>query len=260
MKVLILPDAQAATRCAGDLVLGAVRANPALVLGLATGGTMEPLYRHLAQARGALSFAGVTTFNLDEYVGLPPTHPQSYHSYMHHHLFGLIDIPPARAHLPRGDAPDPQAEAARYEAAIAAAGGIGLQLLGLGTNGHIGFNEPNSSLGSRTRIKTLTRSTRADNARFFDHPADVPRHAITMGIATILDAREIVLLATGQAKARAARAMIEGPLAAMCPASVLQLHPKATIILDAAAAQDLALRDVFEGIDTTGPDPDQPGQ
>jgi glucosamine-6-phosphate deaminase len=255
MKVLILQDASAATRRAGDLVLDALRTDPGLVLGLATGGTMEPLYRHLAQNRGPVSFSRVTTFNLDEYVGLPPAHPHSYHSYMHRHLFGHIDIDPARTHLPKGDAPDPVAEAARYDAAIAAAGGIGLQVLGLGANGHIGFNEPASSLGSRTRVKMLAARTRADNARFFDRPGDVPRFAITMGIATILQARDVVLLATGPSKSGAVRDMIEGPLCAMCPASALQMHRRATIILDEDAASDLHLRDYFQDVHPNGQEP-----
>jgi glucosamine-6-phosphate deaminase len=255
MKVLILPDAARATQRAGDLVLDAVRTKPSLVLGLATGGTMEPLYRYLAQSRGDVSFANVTTFNLDEYVGLPPEHTQSYHSYMARHLFSQIDFDPAHTHLPRGDSPDPRAESQRYDAAIAAAGGIDLQVLGLGANGHIGFNEPSSSLGSRTRPKTLTAQTRADNARFFSDPNEVPRFAITMGIATIMDAREIVLIATGPAKAQAVRDMIEGPMAAICPASILQMHRRATIILDEAAAQDLQLRDYFRQIHPDGHDP-----
>jgi glucosamine-6-phosphate deaminase len=255
MKVLILPDAAAATRRAGDLVLDALRADPKLVLGLATGGTMEPLYRYLAQMRGILSFADVTTFNLDEYVGLPPTHSQSYHSYMQQHLFAHIDIDPAHTHLPFGDAPNPVAEAARYDAAIAAAGGIGLQVLGLGANGHIGFNEPASSLGSRTRVKMLAARTRADNARFFDRPEEVPHFAITMGIATILQARDIILLATGAGKSRAVREMIEGPIAAICPASVLQMHSKATVILDKDAAKELRLLDYFNEVHPDGQDP-----
>lgn len=252
MKVLILNDPAAATQRAAGIVAHAVRANPDLVLGLATGGTMEPLYEILCQQAASLSFARVTSFNLDEYVGLSPAHPQSYHSYMQRHLFSRLDIDPARTFLPKGDAPDPRAEAARYDAAIAAAGGIGLQVLGLGANGHIGFNEPTSSLGSRTRIKTLTAKTRSDNARFFDTADEVPRYAITMGIATILDAREIVLLATGSAKAQAARDMIEGPLAAFCPASALQLHPKTTVILDEAAASALRLRAYYEQVHPQG--------
>lgn len=255
MKILILPDSKEATHRAGHLILDAIRAAPDLVLGLATGGTMEPLYQFLAQQRGDVSFADVTTFNLDEYVGLPPAHPQSYHSYMQRHLFAHIDIDPARTHLPVGDAADPVAEAARYEVAIAGAGGIDVQVLGLGANGHIGFNEPTSSLGSRTRIKTLTARTRADNARYFERPEDVPRFAVTMGIATIMSAREIILLATGHAKARAARDMIEGPVTALHPASILQMHPRATIVLDQAAASELQLYDYYLDIHADGQDP-----
>jgi glucosamine-6-phosphate deaminase len=255
MKVLILNDAESATQCAGDIVLRAVASDPQLILGLATGGTMEPLYDHLCNHSASISFAGVTTFNLDEYVGLPPAHPHSYHSYMQRHLFARLDIDPARTFLPRGDASDPQTEALRYDQAIATAGGIGLQVLGLGANGHIGFNEPTSSLGSRTRIKTLTEKTRADNARFFETMDDVPRYAITMGIATILDARQIVLLATGKAKAQAVANMIEGPVAAICPASVLQFHQKVTVVLDESAASALAMRDYFVHVHPNGMDP-----
>jgi glucosamine-6-phosphate deaminase len=256
MKVLILPDEAAATMRTADLLCDGVRARPDLVLGLATGGTMFPVYAELVRRHiaGGLSLADVTSFNLDEYVGLAPDHPCSYHSYMAQALFGLTDIRPERTHLPRGDAADPAQEAELYEARIRAAGGIDLQLLGLGANGHIGFNEPTSSLASRTRIKTLTETTRSANRRFFDSDEAVPRFAITMGIATILEARACVLLATGAAKAKAAAAMIEGPLSAACPASALQLHPRATIILDTAAAQDLRLTAYYHHVHPEGRD------
>ncbi len=253
MKVLILPDAAAATDRAASVLIDELRARPASVLGLATGGTMEPLYERLrASHREGLSFAQATTFNLDEYVGLGPDHPRSYHAYMREKLFDQVDIDPSRAHLPRGDTADPHAEAAAYEDAIGRAGGIDLQLLGLGANGHIGFNEPMSSLASPTRIKTLTRSTRDANRRFFEGAEPVPRFAITMGIGTILRARACVLLATGAGKAGAAARMIEGPVSAACPASALQMHPRATVMLDRAAAAELELRSYYEHVHPDG--------
>ena len=215
---------------------------------------MEAVYARLIAAfrAGTVSFARARSFNLDEYVGLTPDHPCSYWHYMHEHLFSQVDFAAGSTALPGGDAVDPEAEAARYEAAIVAAGDIGLQLLGLGANGHIGFNEPTSSLSSLTRIKTLTRSTREANARFFDRSEDVPRFAITMGIGTILRSNEVVLLAYGANKAKAVAAMIEGPLCAACPASALQLHRKVTVVLDEAAAGALALRDYYEAVHPAG--------
>lgn len=256
MKVLILADEQAAIERAADIVDRALRNTPAAVLGLATGGTMLPLYRMLAQRHrdNGLSFAKTTSFNLDEYIGLAPDHPCSYHHYMQEALFRHVDIDPARTHLPKGDAADPQAASLDYEALIEAAGGIDLQLLGIGQNGHIGFNEPTSSLGSRTRIKTLTTSTRRANQRYFASFEETPRYAITTGIATILASRKCLLIATGQAKAEAVANMVEGSLSAACPASALQLHPHATIILDKAAASALKLIDYYENVHPRGCD------
>lgn len=253
MKILIFPDAADASAQTAHRIAALLLAQPRAVLGLATGGTMKPVYAALCQAL-APGPATFTSFNLDEYVGLPAHHPQSYAYYMRATLFDALRLPASQGHLPRGDAPDPAAEAARYEAAIAAAGGIDLQLLGLGANGHIGFNEPTSSLGSRTRVKTLTRKTVADNARFFGPEEQVPRLAITMGIGTILDAREILLLATGAAKAGAVARMVEGPVTAACPASALQLHPRTTVLIDAAAASDLKLREYYETVHPGGSD------
>ncbi|SDF02673.1 glucosamine-6-phosphate deaminase [Limimaricola pyoseonensis] len=257
MKILILPDPDAAAARVADIIARTLVARPEAVLGLATGGTMEPVYARLvAQARsGQVALDRMTGFNLDEYVGLPPRHPQSYHAFMRAHLAAPAGLDPARLNLPRGDAPDAAAEAARYEAAIAASGGIDLQLLGLGANGHIGFNEPSSSLASPTRVKTLNHATRAANARFFGPGEEVPRHAITMGIATILRARHALLLATGAHKAQAVAAMVEGPVSARCPASALQMHPAATIVLDAAAAAKLELRDYYETVHPEGREP-----
>lgn len=254
MKVLILETAVQAEARAARMVADAVKAMPRAVLGLATGGTMLPIYaelRRIYAARG-LSFAQVTTFNLDEYVGLSPDHPASYHHYMRQALFDHIDIDPGRTHLPRGDAADPNAEAAAYEARIAAAGGIDLQLLGIGRNGHIGFNEPTSSLGSKTRIKTLTESTLQANRPYFAPAEAMPKYALTMGIGSILAARHCVLIATGEGKADAVAGMIEGPVSAVCPASALQLHQKATIILDAGAASGLKLTSYFQHVHPGG--------
>lgn len=257
MKVLVMPSAERAANRAAGLIVDTLAAEPACVLGLATGSTMEPVYADLIARHhaGAISFANVTSFNLDEYVGLSPDHPQSYRQTMRRLLFDHIDIDPVRCHLPRGDTADPHVEAARYDAAITAAGGIDIQLLGIGHNGHIGFNEPTSSLGARTRIKTLTRSTRNANARFFGDADAVPRYAITMGIANILEAGHCVLVATGKAKAEAVARMIEGPLGADCPATALQLHPKATVIVDREAAAQLRLIDYYLEIHPDGEEP-----
>lgn len=254
MKILIHPDPDRAADCVADLIADRLRRQPVLNLGLATGGTMEAVYARLIAAyrAGQVSFAGATSFNLDEYVGLPPDHPCSYWRYMREHFFDHVDI--RHTHLPKGDSPDPEAEARRYEQAIVQAGDIGLQLLGLGANGHIGFNEPTSSLSSLTRIKTLTRSTREANARFFDRFDDVPRLAITMGIGTILRAQEVVLLVYGPAKAEAVAAMIEGPVSAACPASVLQMHRHVTVVLDEAAAAGLKLRSYYDEVHPDGHD------
>jgi glucosamine-6-phosphate deaminase len=248
MKVLIHQTRETATDCVAGLIADRLARQPDVVLGLATGGTMEAVYDNLiARHRaGSVSFAQAQSFNLDEYIGLAPDHPCSYWHYMREKLFSHVTFPAGKTHLPRGDAPDPEAEAARYEAAIVAAGDIGLQLLGLGTNGHIGFNEPTSSLASLTRIKTLTQSTRDANARYFENDDDVPRLAITMGIGTIMRAEEIVLLAFGTNKAPIVAQMIEGPVTAACPASILQMHRKVTVVLDEDAASALTLRDYYE--------------
>lgn len=192
MKVLILPDTQTAVARAADIIAATVTDKPTAVLGLATGGTMLPLYHVLAQRHRdeGLSFAQITSFNLDGYVGLSPGHPCSYHHYMQDAFFRHIDIDPARTHLPRGDAADPNLASDEYEALIEQASGIDLQLLGIGQNEHIGFNEPTASLGSRTRIKTLTESTRRANQHYFASYEETPRYAITTGVATILDARK----------------------------------------------------------------------
>lgn len=255
MKVLILDTKQAAIERTARLVADLVADNPDAVLGLATGGTMVPLYtelRHIHTQQG-LSFAGISTFNLDEYVGLAPDHPASYHSYMREVLFDHVDIDKSRTFLPRGDAPDVDQEAAAYEARIDMAGGIDLQLLGIGQNGHIGFNEPTSSLSSRTRVKTLTASTLTANAAYLAD-ATTPKFALTMGIGSILASRACLLLATGAKKANAIAKAIEGPVSAVCPASALQLHPRATIVLDKEAAAELELADYYHHVHPGGGD------
>jgi glucosamine-6-phosphate deaminase len=225
---------------AADAVAVLVRRRPGAVLGVATGSSPARLYRELGRRRraGDLSLAGVTVFLLDEYVGLPAGHPASYREEIRHALTPA-GVPGDRVHAPDGAATDLAGEAVRYEAAIAAAGGVDLQVVGIGANGHLAFNEPSSSLGSRTRVKTLTARTRADNARFFASPEEVPTHVLTQGLGTIRDARHVVLLALGERKAAALAAAVEGPVTARCPASVLQLHPHVTVLVDPPAAARL---------------------
>lgn len=257
MEIIIKNDAADASATAARVVARLVREKPHAVLGLATGSTPLRLYRELVRMHEAegLDFSRVTTFNLDEYVGLENDHEQSYHAFMWNELFSRINIDPKNVHIPDGMADDIPASCAAYEQAIAAAGGIDLQVLGIGSEGHIGFNEPTSSFASRTRIKTLTRQTVTDNARFFEgDESRVPRHCITMGIGTIMDARMILLLAFGEAKARAVTASVEGPVAAIMPASVLQHHPVAKVFVDEAAAKDLKLADYYRWVYEGKPD------
>ena len=217
---------------------------------------MEAVYDKLilATTRKAVPVRELLTFNLDEYWGLAPNHPASYRSYMNARLFGPAGIPMERTFLPLANAADPELESDAYEQKIREVGGIDLQLLGIGQNGHIGFNEPTSSLASRTRLKTLTESTRRANRQYFEEGEETPKYAITMGIGTILDARQCLLLATGSNKADAVSRMIEGPLGAHCPASALQLHPKATVVLDADAASALKLREYYQHVHPDGID------
>lgn len=239
MEILILPSARHSERLAARLVADRLRANPDLVLGCATGRTMEGIYAELVRMHReeGVSFARARTFNLDEYVGLAPDDERSYHHYMRRHLFAQVDIDAARTRLPNGVAADLPAEAGAYEAAIAASGGIDLQLLGLGSTGHIGFNEPLSSLMSRTREKALAPATRAQNAPMFGGDVTaVPTRALTMGVGTILEAREIVMVATGPHKAEILATATEGPITAMVSATALQLHPRCRVLVDEAAA------------------------
>ncbi len=254
MKVLIFDTKAQAIARAVEAIIGQLQTKPDSVLGLATGGTMEPVYDGVIAAyeAGQATFAHATTFNLDEYVGLAADHPCSYASFMRQRLFSKVDIDLARAHLPFGAAADPTLEAQRYEAAIAQAGGIDLQMLGIGENGHIGFNEPTSSLNSPTRIKTLTAKTLAANRQYFPAAEDMPRYAITMGVGTILRSRTALLLATGTAKSAAVAAMIEGPVSARCPASALQFHADVSVILDRDAAAALELGDYYAMVHPSG--------
>jgi glucosamine-6-phosphate deaminase len=241
VRVVILPDAKSVAEFAAEQIALMVISKPAAVLGLATGSTPLGAYRRLIEMRQQrnFTFRDTTTFNLDEYVGLDPSHPASYRCFMDENLFQHLDLRIHQTFVPIGNAPNLMAECESYEKRIADAGGIDLQLLGIGTDGHIGFNEPGSSLSSRTRVKTLTEQTRRDNARFFNSLADVPTSAITMGIGSILQTRRVLLLATGAGKAEAVRSAVEGPLTASVPASALQLHADATIVVDDAAGSRL---------------------
>ncbi len=246
MEIIIQPTPEAATEIAARLVARLLKEKPDAVLGLATGSTPLLLYRSLVEMR--LDWSRVRTFNLDEYLGLAPDHPQSYHHFMWENLFRHVNVRPENVHIPDGLAQDVPGFCADYEARIRAVGGIDLQLLGIGGDGHIGFNEPSSSLASRTRIKTLTQRTRADNARFFASAEEVPSHVITMGIGTIMEARTNLLLAFGDKKAQALAEAAEGPITAMNPASVLQLHPDARVCLDEAAATQLKRAEYYRWV------------
>jgi glucosamine-6-phosphate deaminase len=242
MEVIIRPTAQAASGFVAALVASELRARPGLVLGLATGRTMENVYARLVELHRTqqLDFSRCRTFNLDEYIGLPTGDPHSYRHYMDEHLFGHVNIPRERTHLPDGTAANLRAESERYERLIQKAGGIDLQLLGLGEAGHIGFNEPLSALLSRTREKALAPETRRQNASLFGgHLAAVPKRAITMGVGTILESKRCLLLVTGAAKSRILAKAVEGPITSMITASALQLHPRCTVIVDEAAAKQL---------------------
>lgn len=244
-EIVILRSAQDAGELVADAVSALIARKPDAVLGLATGSTPLPVYAALAARAGRLPLAKVSGFALDEYVGLPAEHPESYRSVITREVVEPLGLDPERVHVPDGSSDTIQTAGAAYERAIVAAGGIDLQLLGVGTDGHIGFNEPGSSFASLTRVKTLTEQTRRDNARFFASPDDVPMHCITQGLGTILRAEHLVLLAFGERKADAVAASVEGPLSAMMPGSAIQLHPHTTVVLDEAAASKLTLADYY---------------
>ncbi|HAV41375.1 MAG TPA: glucosamine-6-phosphate deaminase [Acidobacteria bacterium] len=250
MEIIIQPDSQQASLLAARLINKIMRQKEKPVLGLATGHTPLLLYRLLVQMhrQEGLDFSRVVTFNLDEYLGLSPEHPASFYQFMWKNLFSQVNIQPENAHLPDGLATNVEDYCLQYEEEIKAAGGLDIQILGLGTDGHIGFNEPSSSLSSRTRIKTLTDQTRKDNAIFFGGEENVPYHAITMGIGTILEARICLLMAFGKKKARAISLAVEGPVTSLVPASALQLHPRAIVLLDREAASELRLTDYYQWV------------
>lgn len=256
MEILIEKDRESAAAKAADLVARHLRRKPDAVLGLATGETPRGLYRELVRrhAHEGLSFARVTTFNLDEYLGVAPEHPGSYHRYMRDVLVDHVDVDPSRVHLPDGLTTNVEATCAAYEESIRRAGGIDLQVLGVGRDGHIGFNEPSSSLGSRTRVKTLTPETRRDNAAAFGGEEQTPKHVLTMGIRTILETKRCLVLAFGETKAEVVRRMVEGPITASVPASALQLHEHVHVFLDEAAASRLERRDYYRFVSLNKPE------
>lgn len=257
MEIIITDGEDERVTLVADHLEARLRAQPRMVLGLATGSSPLPVYRELIRRHdaGRLSFEHASAFTLDEYVGLGDTHPQRYRHVIEREFTAHVDLEPDAVHGPDGNAPDLPGACAAYEDAIRAAGGIDLQIVGIGTDGHIAFNEPGSSFASRTRIKTLTAQTRADNARFFGDDLDaVPRHCLTQGLGTIMQARHVVLLATGTAKAEAVHQMVEGPVSAMWPGTILQHHPHTTVLLDPAAASRLQLADYYREIFAGKPD------
>jgi len=247
MEVVVKDTYDQMSQAAGALVRQVLNAKPDAVLGLATGSTPLGLYKEMARLHReeGLDFQHVTTFNLDEYVGLPPTHPQSYRTFMNENLFDHINILKENTYVPSGTTDNYEAFCEWYETRIEECGGVDLQVLGIGSDGHIGFNEPASSLASRTRLKTLAESTINDNARFFEKRQDVPIYAITMGVGTILEADQILLVANGENKAEVVAGMIEGPVTSMNTASALQMHPRVTVFLDRPAASKLKMLDYY---------------
>jgi len=248
VEVVITSGPEESARLAADAIEQLLTRKPDAVLGLATGSTPLPTYDELVRRRqaGRISFARARGFTLDEYIGLPAEHPQRYRNVIEQELVGRVDFGPDAVTGPDGLAEDLQAAAAAYERAIAEAGGVDLQILGIGTNGHIAFNEPGSSLASRTRVQPLAPQTRSDNARFFDGDVEaVPRLCFTQGLGTIMEARHLVLIATGEGKAPAVRQLVEGAVSAMWPATIMQHHPHATVLLDEAAASQLERADYY---------------
>jgi glucosamine-6-phosphate deaminase len=256
MEVVVTASAAEAGALAADAIEALVRARPQAVLGTATGSSPLPIYTELIRRHAdgtGPSYDGVRTFNLDEYVGLPAGHEQTYLATIHRELTDGLGLDRDRVHGPDPSPDGIPTAGQRYERLVAEAGGVDLQLLGIGSDGHLAFNEPGSSLASRTRIKTLTARTRQDNARFFGSVDEVPVHVLTQGLGTILEARHLVLIASGAGKAGAVAAAVEGPLSASCPASVLQLHPHATVLLDEAAASALARADYYREVYASKP-------
>jgi glucosamine-6-phosphate deaminase len=248
MEVIIKETYEEMSVEAAKIIKDAIHLKPNLVLGLATGSTPVGTYKELIRMyeAGELDFSKVVTFNLDEYVGLPTTHDQSYHYFMHDKLFNHININPANVHVPSGIVKDFDSYCQWYEDEIDKVDGVDLQVLGIGSDGHVGFNEPGSSLASRTRLVTLTEETIDDNSRFFEKKEDVPRFAITMGVGTIMEAGLCLLVANGENKADPVSTLVEGPITSQVTASALQMHPNAVVILDEAAASKLKRKDYYK--------------
>jgi glucosamine-6-phosphate deaminase len=244
-EIVIVPDKAAAGALVADHIAALIRSRPETVLGLATGSTPLPVYEALRSRLDGVDVSRVRGFALDEYVGIDPAHPESYRSVITREVVEPLGLDPALIRTPDGSPGGIEHHGEEYEEAILEAGGIDLQILGIGTDGHIGFNEPGSSFASQTRVKTLTEQTRRDNARFFDSVEDVPMHCITQGLGTILRARHLVLLAFGEGKAAAVEGAVEGAVTASLPGSAVQLHPRATIVVDEAAASRLARADYY---------------
>src|SRR5438445_9202181 len=250
MEVVITRSYEQMSKAAAQLVVDVLNTKPNAVLGMATGSTPLGLYQELVRMhkQGQLDFSRVMTFNLDEYVGLPGNHPQSYAYFMQENFFRHVNVPAQNINVPSGTTSNYPAFCDWYEKRIAECGGIDLQILGIGSDGHIAFNEPTSSLSSRTRLKTLSKQTIDDNARFFERREDVPVYAITMGVGTILNARKLVLVASGKTKAKAIAQTVEGPVTSMVTASALQLHRDAIVIVDEEAAASLTMREYYDFI------------
>ncbi|SHF23571.1 glucosamine-6-phosphate deaminase [Thermoanaerobacter uzonensis DSM 18761] len=248
MKVIITVNYDEMSKKAAEIVKKQIKEKPNTVLGLATGSTPLGMYKHLIEVykRGEIDFSNVITFNLDEYIGLSPDHPQSYHYFMFHNFFNHINIKKENVHIPNGIAEDLEEECRKYDEEIEKAGGIDLQILGIGVNGHIGFNEPEESIETKTHVVTLTEDTINANKRFFKSAEEVPRKAITMGLGSIMKAKKIVLLASGKNKAEAIKETIKGQLTTKVPATVLALHPDVTIIIDKEAASLIPDEDLKE--------------
>lgn len=247
MEIIIMSTPADVGRVAAAKIASVVAKNPSAVIGLATGSSPLGIYTELKRRvdAGEISFAQARGFALDEYVGIPLEHPESYANVIARDVVVPLGFDPARVRVPNGRADDLESAAKEYDAAIHSAGGIDVQILGIGTNGHIGFNEPTSSFASRTRIKTLAPRTREDNARYFDSLELVPMHCMTQGLGTILDAQQVVLVAHGTAKAKAVAAAIEGPVSSFVPGSALQLHEHAMVVVDEDAAAELQLADYY---------------
>lgn len=250
MEVVVRQNYSEMSKLAAQMVAELLNTKPNAVLGMATGSTPLGLYQELVRMyqRGQLDFSRVITFNLDEYVGLPANHSQSYSYFMQENFFKHVNVQPQNINVPSGTTSNYPAFCEWYEKRITECGGIDLQILGIGSDGHIAFNEPTSSLSSRTRLKTLSKQTIDDNARFFERREDVPVYAITMGVGTILEARQLLLVASGKSKARAIAQAVEGPVTSMVTASALQMHLDATVIADEDAASELTMRDYYEFI------------